>query len=377
MCGGGLGKVLGEILPLAVAYFFPPAGSIAMGVAEGAATGAASSALEGGNVGKGALYGGAVGGIDSGIAGGFSGAGAPAADASGGVSSAGSTGLGTIPGDAGYGMGGSGVSTAPDFLSSPGWSAAAADTGSTAFSSLPYLNSFLPAGSTGMGTIPGETGYGSMGGVRSMIAPNSNINPNLTNPNLAPTTPGVGNISPAGAGPGVTPPPETSMLSDVLDFAKKNKNLLAPGLGLGLSMAQQAKIGDMLKQQPQLYGSANMLSSAANPLIQSLNTGQLPPGGQEMVNQAVQSEEAAVKAKYAQLGLSGSTMETQELNSVKEHASALQFQLANQAVTTGLNMLGQSNDIYTSLAKMQLQGDQGLQQALASFAGSAMPKQTP
>lgn len=106
-------------------------------------------------------------------------------------------------------------------------------------------------------------------------------------------------------------------------------------------------------------------------------TGQLPAGAQTQINQAEQSAEAAIKSKYASMGLSGSTMEQQDLISARNAAVAQQFNEAQTLANQGVQIAGVINSadatsaqIYETIMNTVLQQDSALQAALANFAGA-------
>ena len=146
-----------------------------------------------------------------------------------------------------------------------------------------------------------------------------------------------------------------------------------------------------------------LLTSQANSLIPSVSTGNLPPGAQTLVNNALNDATNSIKSKYAQLGLTGSTMEAQELASANAQAQAQSFQYAQQLTNTGLSEasaatsdinsaaaiqtniinaglsasglsateLGTSATIYNDILQSQVAQDTALQQALANFASAS------
>lgn len=96
-------------------------------------------------------------------------------------------------------------------------------------------------------------------------------------------------------------------------------------------------------------------ASSASTLEGYLSSGTLPPGAQTAIDQATASAKASIKSKYASLGLSGSTMETQDLNSVDMQAASQVVTLATNLYNTGVSQTGLANQLYTAI--MQGQGD--------------------
>lgn len=170
----------------------------------------------------------------------------------------------------------------------------------------------------------------------------------------------------AGDGAGIAST-ASSIGSKILPYLKDAKNIL-PYVGLGIAATRKPQ---MPPGANQMGANANTLAAEGTQLTNALNTGVLPPGMQDMVNQGLQEQQDAIRSKYANLGLSGSSMETQDLNTAAQNSQALTYELASQSATTGLNMVNSANDIYNILANMQLGNNQQLTQALGAFAGAA------
>lgn len=147
--------------------------------------------------------------------------------------------------------------------------------------------------------------------------------------------------------------------------------LLAGLLGNNNSVPYEGAIGAVAgaagNEAAGLYNTGQTL---INPLI----SGQLPPGAEAVVQQMVQKENADTKGRYASLGLTGSTMETDALNNVQQAATAQQFQIAQQMAQAGISLTGQSlqglqieSSTYESLMKAQMQQNQGLFNSISGF----------
>lgn len=120
-------------------------------------------------------------------------------------------------------------------------------------------------------------------------------------------------------------------------------------------------------------GQSLALQTAQN-LVPTVSTGQLPPGAQQGINNALRDAQTAIRSKYANLGLSGSTMESQELSAAQDRATAAAFNEANQLTQTGLQALGMTGNAaseYQAIMADQLSQDQELQNALAAFAAAS------
>jgi hypothetical protein len=121
--------------------------------------------------------------------------------------------------------------------------------------------------------------------------------------------------------------------------------------------------GNLTQQATALQGEAQQL---LNPL---LNGGPLPAGAQQGITNAVNAATAAIKSKYASLGMSGSSAELEDLQNVQNQAAAQQFTIAQQLASQGLQASGMATQDYQTLANDILTQDQSFTKALASLAG--------
>lgn len=115
---------------------------------------------------------------------------------------------------------------------------------------------------------------------------------------------------------------------------------------------------------------AQQQAAAGAPLINAMNTGELPPGQEQQVDQQLQAQIAQIKAKYAQNGLSGSTMEQQDIQAAQNASTAQRASMAQQAVQTGISLLGGAQGGYNNLAVQQQALDKEEQEAISSLAAA-------
>jgi hypothetical protein len=186
---------------------------------------------------------------------------------------------------------------------------------------------------------------------------------------------------PAAKTPLFTIPGTNTTSADISSFIKNNGKLL---LGAG-SLAGAALKKPQVSQLGNLQNIANSESAAsaaalaeANALIPSVSTGVLPAGADAMVSQAQNDAINAIKSKYASMGMSGSSTETQEINQAIQSAASQRFTIANQLTQTGLTAAGLATSdnssaaaIYDAIMQAQLKADSGLQTALANFGMAA------
>ena len=114
-------------------------------------------------------------------------------------------------------------------------------------------------------------------------------------------------------------------------------------------------------------------------LTDPLTSGKLPEGAEQAVSNAIQDAITSTKARYANLGLSGSTAEagcdqqhpeprygTAIPDCPADGADGTERYISGSCITFGLQ-----DQVFTALMNAQVQQDTALQQALARFAGAA------
>ena len=225
---------------------------------------------------------------------------------------------------------------------------------------------------TGSGSSSGGSGLGSLAGISALV------------PGLAM----IGSVAAGNKGA------DTSNLSNIANELGTMAGSNIPDTS-GLAADAAALTGP--------NSTEALLTSQANSLIPSVSTGSLPPGAQTLVNNALNDATNSIKSKYAQLGLTGSTMESQELASANSQAQAQSFQYAQQLTNTGISdaaaatsdinsaaaiqtniinaglsasglsatELGTSATIYNDILQSQVAQDIALQTALANFASAS------
>lgn len=92
------------------------------------------------------------------------------------------------------------------------------------------------------------------------------------------------------------------------------------------------------------------------------------------IDQQLQRSEASMRQRYAEMGMSGSTMEAQDLAGLREQAQTQSFNEAQQMAATGLStaasLSGQDAQIYQQLMQEQVAQDAALQDAMARVAAA-------
>jgi hypothetical protein len=348
------------------------------GAAVGAGLGAATSAIEGKKPGQGALFGGitggAVGAVGPAIGGALGGgtgatvAGDVLAGAAGGALGSAATGqsplTGIIEGAASGGVAGfaGGVSGPTGSTGAATVSSTAGSTGGAAGAASPGA---IPTAAVGGAALDpttqpfiGSLDVGAPAATGGSFTPGAA--PAATAADAAPVT-GPQDFSGGGAG-GVS-----GAINNLFGHLVDNPAIL---LGGGILGAEALMGNKPVPAQQQVQKAAGEQASVGRTLESYSLSGTLPSGLQEIVNQNTNAGVAAVKSRYAELGLSGSTMEAQAIQQIHEAAAGQTAQIANQLLSQGAQFTSMSNQELSQLLQTQLAQETGLQTAIANFAGA-------
>ena len=289
--------------------------------------------------------------------------------------SAAGLGLDALGGAAAGGLGAGGISP-----SSAGLEGAAYPSGPLGAPAAPASGPITPALSGGPAPLGGGTGAAGLAGPSGIDAA----------PTIGPAGSGsAASDVTAGAGRAAT---DTSGFGS---FLSNNRGLLT-SLGLPLAataaspllshfinpVPQQAGLQQLQQQEASLANQQQQLGSTlTNPLV----TGQLPPQAAQEVSNAVNDAVSSTRARYASLGLTGSTMEADAIANIQNQRSAITFNIAQQMATTGQQAvsqastaLGLQDQVYSQLMNAQVAQDTALQQAIARMAaGAALSSASP
>jgi hypothetical protein len=166
-----------------------------------------------------------------------------------------------------------------------------------------------------------------------------------------------------------TPPPEPSLFSQGAGFLKDNYKWMLPALGIGYSALRSDRA---TPGEGQMNAYAQRMGQIGNQLTDPLMTGQLPPAYQSAFDRMQASAEAAIKSKYAKMGISGSSMERSELANVPQQLETQKLQLAQSLATQGMQAMGLGNAAYNQIAQNTIAQDKELANALAAFGAAAI-----
>jgi hypothetical protein len=98
-------------------------------------------------------------------------------------------------------------------------------------------------------------------------------------------------------------------------------------------------------------------------------SGTLPSGLQDVVNQQERAGEAALRSRYANSGLAGSTMEGQQIAQLKQASAGQVALIAQELAQQGRSWSTLSAQEFNNLMNLQQQQDAAFNAALAKFAG--------
>lgn len=149
---------------------------------------------------------------------------------------------------------------------------------------------------------------------------------------------------------------------------------LLSGFGLKDALAAAPIAIDLLKgnqSQPgenELKNEAGLLTQQGQQLANYLQNGTLPPGIQASINQATNAATAAIRSRYASMGMSGSSAEVQDIAAAQQQAATEGAQTALQLLSQGISEQNMGSQLYQDIFQYSLQEDQGLGQAIGNFA---------
>ena len=356
---GGLGGLLGSSL-----------GSTAGGAVAGALGGGLGSLATGTNPLTGALTGGVGGGI-AGSMGGLGGAAPGGAQSA--VSALGPTydptqaftsgGLPNISGDLTQGVpslgGTSGTIGSTTQLDALGKMASGAPV--SAMGNAPVDT---PSGGSIFSNLFGGNGAGA-GGVASVGSPA--VPGTMATGNINTPAPGLDGAASGGASGAAGAGGIKNLFSDPLGTIKANPGLALAGLGMGYDVL---KGNQMPKGYAQLEQQANTLTAEANQLTQGALNNALPPEAQAQLDQAQNSAMQQIRSKYAQMGLSGSSMEAQAQAGVNEAMASQGYSIMQQLMSQGLSAAQAANAALTQIMNANVTQGAATSGAIGNFAGA-------
>lgn len=155
------------------------------------------------------------------------------------------------------------------------------------------------------------------------------------------------------------------------------RDLLGLGLlGAGLGAAGNAGGGTsgLQDQVQQQAGQSQALANTLNNKAMAGLSGDIGGKGMSYISRMVRNAQAAIRQKYAAMGMSGSTAEQSDLNEAVQKGVDEQFKIGQQQATAGLQaaamLSGQSAQAYLALLNAATQKGTALGNSLANFTGA-------
>jgi hypothetical protein len=152
-----------------------------------------------------------------------------------------------------------------------------------------------------------------------------------------------------------------SLISDLT----KPSTLITGGAAL-LPLLQ----GNTIPGLSNLQNQAASFNAMGTPLAQSLQTGNLPAGAQTSLDAATRAAKAAVRSQYANMGLSGSSQEADQLAGVDAKEATQKVAMLEDLTKIGVGEMGQATPILQNIMTARLAQDQQQQQAIARLAAA-------
>lgn len=272
------------------------------------------------------------------------------------------------------GIGGSGGAGA--ITASSGADALVGSVGSDPLISGATTAPFTSAGMSA-GAISGAVGDAA-GDAALSSAPK--IATDLVSSTITPTAAMVpaGPLSSAVSPPTISSVAGPSLASRVTSGGVLDKVLPAALLTAALTRKQTppelGAINDLAKSS---QAQGDQLSRAVTPQILDELQGKLPAAAQSSITAQVESEKASIRARYAEMGLQGSTMEGQDLAAADQRGVSQSFVTAQNLAQAGLSVLSQAGTdssqaatLYGDVLREQTQQGQDLGDALALLTAS-------
>ena len=248
--------------------------------------------------------------------------------------------------------GAAGINTSVSSALTPPSGGSAGDFGSGSVSSLGL-------DTTGTGGSSADTNF-------LQGSPPSTPSAPTINAGQGPTVANAANLTPPAAGNSISNAISDPSFSNIGTALSKNSGLLVGAAGLGNDIT--TALSGPPKGTNQLTQEANQLQSLGQQNESYLQSGNLPTGVQAGINQASQSAIAAIKSKYAAMGMSGSSAEQSDIASVQQNAAVNGANIAMQLMNQGVSETGLSSNIYSELIKNTMASDQAFSSAFTNLA---------
>lgn len=164
----------------------------------------------------------------------------------------------------------------------------------------------------------------------------------------------------------------SGVLSGLKSFLKDNKELLGLG-GLGASLGKSVLFPSKIPGQDTLTNNAGIAQGIAG----QFGTGGLTPQQQAQQSTTLQGQIAAIKSKYASMGLAGSTAEQADIAKAQNDSFASGAGATSANANTALSAVGAANAPTLAIAQQTMHDDDALTKAIAAIAAASLYSPTP
>jgi len=176
------------------------------------------------------------------------------------------------------------------------------------------------------------------------------------------------------------PLPDFSQTAPSGTFADALKKYAAPaGLMFGSELLQQQQNRKALKPFQAQLAEQQHIAENARQLATAEQEGILPPAAQQTLQHNLDAARAAVQAKYASMGMTGSTAEAQDLQALNDQVIAQQFQLGQSMAQQGLTQAAQGDantmNLLDYIAQTEASQGTDLGNIISQFASMFVPAQ--
>jgi hypothetical protein len=157
------------------------------------------------------------------------------------------------------------------------------------------------------------------------------------------------------------------LLSQAGSYLAKNPTSVLSALGMAYNMM---KGQEPPKFSRELQAQAAALQAQGAELAGYLKSGTLPPGIAAALSGAHDSAAAAIRSRYANTGMSGSSAEMQDLNNLAQTTVSQGADIANKLLQTGVSEQQFASGLYQNLMATAMEQDKNMSNAISNFTGA-------
>ena len=154
---------------------------------------------------------------------------------------------------------------------------------------------------------------------------------------------------------------------NVGSFLKDYGSLALGGAGLAYNML---KGNQKPEYQATVEAAAQQMAAQSRQLQGYLTSGTLPPGMGAALSSAHNSAEAAIRSRYANMGMSGSSAEMNDLANLSYTTVSQGATIASQLLQTGVNEAQFASGLYQNLMATSMAQDTAMSNAIAGFTNA-------